>query len=247
MIKTNSVWENHCLFALANIGDVNLFENWMCKKNLNINTQDQDGDTALHWAVKGEHKDLVVLLLKKGALLSLNKKKRTALQEAYDNKKKISTEIAREITKYVIQKNSVKNIIQIKNINKIDKEEEQKLKLLINDFLKHLRKNYLDRNIFMRFSAKHNERAKALIIAVRRCSSVNEFKDLLNNQLNLFNNAPRRSLPKGLIADRWSKIIKNKPISANKSQFYKTLNIFVVDKFSNNYVNNGSVKNVFYS
>lgn len=40
------------------------------------------------------------------------------------------------ITKYVIQKNSVKNIIQIKNLNKIDKKEEQKLKLLINDFLK---------------------------------------------------------------------------------------------------------------
>lgn len=40
MIKINFVWENYCLFVLVNIGDVNLFENWMCKKNLNINIQD---------------------------------------------------------------------------------------------------------------------------------------------------------------------------------------------------------------
>ena len=249
MINTNSVWDNHCLFALANIGDVNLFEYWMTVKNLNIDAQDHNGDTPLHWAAKGGHKDLVVMLLRKGALLSLNKKKQTALQEAYDDKKKIpreiSIEIAREITKHVIQKNSMKNI-QIKNLNKIDTEEEQKLKLLINDFLKYLRKNYLDRNIFMRFSAKHNERARALIIAVRRCNSVNEFKNLLNNQLNLFNNVPKQSLSKGLIAERWSEIIKNKPINVNRSQFYKTLNIFVIDKFSNNYVNNRDVRNVLY-
>ncbi|MEN9916484.1 MAG: hypothetical protein RLY40_416 [Pseudomonadota bacterium] len=185
--------ENDCLFALAKIGDV-IFEYWVNKKNIkNINVQDQDGDTFLHLAARGGRKDLAVLLLSKGALLSLNKKKRSALQEAYDNKK---TKVAREITKYVIQKNSayitnfmiqknsVKNLIRAQSSNTVNTKEPQSLKLLINDFIRHLRKSYLDRSIFRRFSAKHNERARALTIAARRCNSVNEFKDLLNNQLN---------------------------------------------------------------
>jgi hypothetical protein len=44
-------------------------------------------------------------------------------------------------------------------------------------------------------------------------------------------------LPKGLIAERWSEIIKNKPMNVNKSQFYKTLNIFVTERFGNNNIN----------
>lgn len=240
MLKSNLNWENNCLFALANIGDVNLFEYWLDKQKLNIDAQDQDGDTPLHFAARGGHKDLSVMLLRKGALLSLNKKKRTALQDAYDSKK---TKIAKEITKYVIQTNSVKNIVQIQNLNKkVDTEQEQKLKLLINDFIKCLRKNYVDKNIFIRFPAKHNERAKALIVAVRRCSSVSEFKDLLNNQLNLFKNTLTRPLPKEIIDRRWSEVIKNKPLNVNKSLFYKTLNTFVTERLSNN-IDNRSFRN----
>ncbi|HEY2567303.1 MAG TPA: ankyrin repeat domain-containing protein [Candidatus Aquirickettsiella sp.] len=241
MPKSNLNWENNCLFTLANIGDVNLFEYWLDKSKLNIDAQDQGGDTPLHFAARGGHKDLTVMLLRKGALLSLNKKKRTALQDAYDSKK---TMIVREITKYVIQKNSVKNIVQIQNLNKkVDMKEEQKLKLLINDFIKCLRKNYVDRNIFIRFPAKHNERAKALIIAARRCSSVSEFKDLLNNQLNLFKNTPTRSLSKEIIDRRWSEVIKNKPLNVNKSLFYKTLNTFVTERLYKN-VDNRNFRNI---
>jgi|GEM_PF-1517139 hypothetical protein len=241
MLKSNLNWENNCLFAFANIGDVNLFEYWLDKQKLNIDAQDEEGDTPLHFAARGGHKDLTVMLLRKGALLSLNKKKRTALQDAYDSKK---TKIAREITKYVIQKDSVKNIVQIQNLNKkVDMGKEQELKLLINDFIKCLRKNYVDRNIFIRCRAKHNARAKALIVAALRCSSVSEFKGLLDNQRNLFENTPTRSLFKEIIDRRWSEVLKNKPSNVKKSLFYNTLNTFVVERLSNN-VDNRSFRNI---
>jgi Ankyrin repeats (3 copies) len=244
MSKFNFNWENNCLFVLANIGDVNLFEYWLDKKKLNIDAQDEDGDTSLHYAVRGGHIDLVIELLKRGAIMSQNKKKRTPLQDAYAFNQ---TKVTKEITKCVIQRNSIKNVVQIPLLNKIDNREQQRLNLLVNDFIKCLRKNYLDRNIFIRFPAKHNERAKALIVAVRRCSSLQEFKDLLNNQLNLFKNIPTQPLSKGIINKRWSEVIKNKPLDVNKSQFYKTLNTFVAERLCNNNVNNRrSFKNALH-
>ncbi len=211
------------------------------KKGLDVNIQDEKGDTLLHYATRRGNVSLIKHLFKHGAKIILNKKNRSPLLDAYANGE---TEIANDITKFVIQKNSIKNLISNQNIKKVDTNEQHKLKLFVNDLIKHLRKNYLDRNIPMRFSAKHNERARSLIIAARRCNTLNEFNELLNNQLSLFNNAPKRSLPNGLIAERWSEVIKNKPINVNKSQFYKTLNIFVIDKFSNNKVNNGNVRDV---
>jgi hypothetical protein len=40
MLKSNLNWENNCLFALASIGDTNLFEYWLDKQKLNIDAQD---------------------------------------------------------------------------------------------------------------------------------------------------------------------------------------------------------------
>ena len=240
---SNLDWENSCLFASADIGDVNLFEYWLHKKKLNIDAQDEDGDTPLHHAARRGHIDLVIRLLKRGAVISSNKKKHTALLDAYTNN---HTKIATEITKFIIQRNSVKNIVQIQNCNKVDTREQQRLNLLVNDFIKCLRKNYLDRNIFIRLPAKHTERAKALIVAARRCGSIKEFKGLLNNQLNLFKSTPARPLSKWIIDKRWSEVIKNKPLNVNKSQFYKTLNTFVIERFSNNTVNSRSIRSAFH-
>lgn len=244
MDKSNLDWESSCLFALANIGDINLFEYWLDKKKLNIDVQDEDGDTPLHYAVRGGHIDVIIVLLKKGAVISANKKKQSALQEAYALSQ---IKAAKLITEFVTQRNSVENIVKIQNFNK-DNQEQQRLNLLVTDFINYVRKNYLDRNIFIRFPAKHNERAKALIVAARRCNSMKEFQDLLNNQLNLFKGVPAPSLSKELIDKRWSKVIKNKPFNLNKSQFYKTLNTFVAKNFCNNNENNRirSIRNAFY-
>lgn len=241
MSKFNQNWENNYLFVLANIGDVNLFEYWRNKKKLNIDVQDEDGDTPLHYAARGGHRDLVIELLKRGAMIIQNKKKRTALQDAYVfNQAKVT----KEITKFVIQRNSIKNIAQTPFLNKIGTREQQRLNLLIYDFVKCIRKNYLDRNIFIRFPAKHNERAKALIVAARRCSSINEFKALLNNQLNLFKNTQKYPVSKEIIDKRWSEMIKNKPLNVNKSQFYKTLNTYVKERFYNNTMDKSSFRNI---
>lgn len=242
MSKFNLNWENNCLFVLANIGDANLFEYWLDKKKLNIDAQDEDGDTPLHYAVRGGHIELVIELLKRNAVISLNKKKRTALQDAYALNQ---IKITKEITKFVIQRNSIKNIVPIQGFKK-DIHEHQRLKLLVDDFINCLRKNYLDRNIFIRFPAKHNERAKALIAAALRCKSIKDFQDLLNNQLNLFKSTPKQPLPKRIIEERWSKCIRNKPLNVNNSQFYKTLNTFVAERFCNNNVINRSVKSALY-
>ena len=227
MPKSNLNWENNCLFALANIGDVNLFKYWLDKQKLNIDAQDEEGDTPLHYAVRGGHIDLVMYLLEKGAIISWNENRQSPLQLAYKlNQPKISYEITQSI---------------IKGKNAID--ESQKLDFFINNFIKLLIKNYLNRSIFIRFSAKHNERAKALIVAVRLCSSVNEFKDLLNNQLNLFKNTPTPPLSNEIIDKRWSEVIKNKPLNVNKSQFYNTLNTFVTKRLYNN-IDNKSFRNI---
>ena len=174
MNKTNLNWEKSCVFILANLGDVNLFKYWVNNKKLNIDIQDENGDTALHYAVKGGHIDLVMYLLEKGAIISWNENRQSPLQLAYKfNQPKIVNEITQSIIKG-------KNVI----------DESQKLDLFINNFIKFLKKNYLNRSIFIRFPARHTQRAEALINAVKKCQLIQEFKDLLNNQLNLFKNIP---------------------------------------------------------
>lgn len=218
MDKSNLNWENSRLFVLASLGDVNLFEYWIKNKNLNIDAQDEDGDTTLHYAVRGGHVGLVIFLLKKKVVIRCNKNQQSPLQLAYKFKQ---FKIAYEITQSIV-----------KGENQTDRFECQKLNLHVNDFIKHLNKNYLQRNIFLRFPAKHTERARALIVAVQKCGSMKQFRDLLNNQLNLFKNTPVQPLPKRIIDGRWSKIIKNKPLDVNKSQFYKTVNTFVLERLS---------------
>lgn len=238
MPKSNLDWGSSCLFALADIGDVNLFEYWVEKKKLNIDVQDEDGDTLLHHAVRGGHTDLVIELLKRGTVISPNKKKRTALLDAYAFNQ---TKIASEITKFVMQKNSVKNI-QIQKSIKVDNQEQQKLEPLVNDFIQCLRKNYLARNIF-RFPARHTRRANALISAARFCNSIKEFKDLLNNQLNLCKGSPPNPISEHIFDKRWSKVMQNKYKNPNSSLFYKTIYTFVAERLSNNNISN---KNAFH-
>lgn len=235
MGESNPDWENSCLFALASLGDVNLFKHWLDKK-INIDVEDEDGDTALHYAVRGGHIDIVIALLEAGAVISSNKKKRTALLDAYAFNQ---TKIANEITKVVIQRNSVKNLLQFQKSTKIDNPEQ-----LVNNFIKYLRKKYLDRNIFTRFPAKHTRRANALITAARECISKKKFKEfdeLLNNQLNLFKGVPANPISESIIHKRWSEELKNKPKDPKQSLFYKTLNTFV--NIPSN-LNNGSVRSV---
>lgn len=74
MQKENSNWEIGCLFVLANLGDVQLLEYWLGKKKLNINLQDEDGNTALHYAVRGNHINLIIFLLQNKAVISWNKR-----------------------------------------------------------------------------------------------------------------------------------------------------------------------------
>ncbi len=229
MGKSNLDWGSSCLFVVADIGDVDLFDYW-ANKGLNIDIQDEDGDTPLHYAARRGHIDLVNELLKRGALIRSNKKKRTALQDAYAFNQ---LEVAKEITKSITQKNSVKNILQFQKSTRTVNQEKNNSDQFVNDFIRYLQKNYLDRNIFVRFPAKHNRRANALIIAARRCNSIKEFKNLIvNNQLNLFKGVPASPISKSVIDKRWSEVIKNKPLNVNKSQFYKTINNFVIERFS---------------
>ena len=225
MQKENSNWEIGCLFVLANLGDFQLLEYWLGKKKLNINLQDEDGNTALHYAVRGNHINLIIFLLQNKAVISWNKEKQSPLQLAYNLKQH---QAVREITKSIIEGN-----------NAID--EDQKLDLYINDFITYLKKNYLDRNIFYRVPAKHIKRANALISAAKNCYSMKEFRDLLNNQLNLFKNIALPTLPKRILEERWSKVIKNRPSNVNNSHFYKTVNSFVVDRLSKKITNKNPV------
>lgn len=239
----DSITDEECsrknaLFFAAKQGRTDII-NFLLRKGLHIDIQDEEGDTLLHCAIRRRDIVLINYLLKQGAKIILNKKNRSALLDAYTDGE---FEIAQCITKFVIQKNSIKNIIKVQNFNKINAQEQPRLNHIVGDFIKHLRKNYLDRNIFIRFPAKHNERAKALIVAARRCSSVSEFKDLLNNQINLFKNTLTRPLPKEIIDRRWSDGIKNKPLNVNKSLFYKTLNTFVTERLYNN-IDNRSFRN----
>lgn len=227
--KDNDTWKKDVLFNLASLGDVALFDYWLSKKKLNIDIQDEDGDTALHYAAKRGNIDLITFLLKKGAIISLNKKRRTALLDAYTHNQ---TKIAKEITKFVIQRNTVRNIVQVQGLSKTDVQEQLKTNQLINDCIRDIKKNYLARNIFSRFMARHNERARALILALPRCRSIKEVNELINNQCNLLKGVPAKVLSNNLLSKRWSAEIKNKPKNIDKSCFYKTLNSLVVDRLS---------------
>ena len=242
MPKSNLDWGSSCLFASADIGDVNLFEYWLDKKKLNIDIQDEDGDTPLHHAASRGHVDLVIEMLKRGAVISLNKKKHTALQDAYALN---HIKVAKEITKFIAQRNSVKNVLQFQKFIKLENQEQQKLESLVNDFIQYMRKNYLARNIF-RFPAKHTRRANALIIAARYCVSIKEFKDLLNNQLNLCKGNRPNPISEHIFDKRWSKVMENKYKDPNKSLFYKTISTFVADRLANNNVNNIGVSSGFH-
>ena len=51
----------------------------------------------------------------------------------------------REIIKFTIQRNSIKNILQEQNYRKLDQREQQRTNQLINDCIKHIKKSYLNR------------------------------------------------------------------------------------------------------
>ena len=109
--KTEDAWTKRALFTLASLGDVALFHYWLSKerhKGLDFNVQDEDGDTALHYAARRGHIPLITYLLKRQAAISLNKKGRTALLEAYTSNE---SGAVREIIKFTIQRNSIKNIL----------------------------------------------------------------------------------------------------------------------------------------
>lgn len=248
---SNLDWEDSSLFTLVSIGDVNLFKYWLDKKKRNINVKDENEDTPLHYAVRGGHIDIVIALLEKGAVISSNKKKQNPLDEAYallleentvisSNERKQNTfkkvyasdyiKAAKEITKFIVKGNLV-----------IIDEEQRLLISLVNAFIEFLKKNYLDRNVLIRFPAKHTRRANALITAAERCISekkISNFNELLNNQLNLLKGVSAKNIPENIIDKRWSERIRNKPKDPNSSLFYKTINTFVTERFSNIVVNN---------
>ncbi len=224
--KTKDEWTNHALFTLASLGDVTLFHYWL-NKGLDLDAQDEDGDTALHYAARRGHIPLITYLLKRQAVISCNKKGRTALLEAYTFEK---SDAVREIIKFTVQRNSIKNILQDQRNRKLDAREQERANQLINDCIKHIKKSYLNRCILSRFLAKHNERAAALIVALRYCRSVKEVKELINNQCNLFKGLPTRRISGGLLAQRWSVEIRNKPRNVDKSCFYKTLKTLPIER-----------------
>ena len=233
--KTEDDWKKRVLFILASLGDVALFEYWLSKERnegLDFNVQDEDGDTALHYAARRGHIPLITYLLERQAVISLNKKSRTALLEAYTSNE---SGAVREIIKFTIQRNSMKNILQEKNYRKLDQREQQRTNQLINDCIKHIKKSYLNRCISSRLLAKHNERAMALIVALRYCRSVKEVKKLINNQCNLFQGLATKPISRDLLDGRWSVRIKNKPKNLDKSCFYKTLTTLPVDSLPKSY------------
>ena len=230
--KTEDAWTKRALFTLASLGDVALFHYWLSKerhKGLDFNVQDEDGDTALHYAARRGHIPLITYLLKRQAAISLNKKGRTALLEAYTSNE---SGAVREIIKFTIQRNSIKNILQEQNYRKLDQREQQRTNQLINDCIKHIKKSYLNRCILSRLLAKHNERAMALIVALRYCRSVKEVKKLINNQCNLLKGLATKRISVDLLDGRWSANIKNKPRNVDKSCFYKTLKTLPVESLS---------------
>lgn len=214
--------QKYALFQAAEFGDINLVR-YLLDKGLDIDGQDEEGDTLLHHSAKWGHSKLVTYLLRRQAsAVIMNKKGRTALLEAYANN---NVDIVRKITRNVVERNSIKLLGHSFQYKKNNHEEKVKLNNFINECKKQIRENYLNRSILIRLMARHNERAKALIQALIRCASMKEARGLIKNQCDLFEKGEATSLiPSSLLASRWSEKIKNKPKNVIKSSFYKILN-----------------------
>lgn len=210
--------KKYALFYAAYLGKEKTIK-YLLGEGVDIDTQDEGGDTTLHYAARKGHNHIITYLLEHRAKISLNKRNRTALLDAYANNRRETVKI---ITKFSLERNSVKSLLQTK-LRKVDIEEQQETKQFLNDCKKHIKKNYLNRSVLSRILARHNERALALIIALGRCSSIKEAKELITNQCNLLKGIPSRPIAEYLLQQRWSKQIKNKPNKVEKSSFYKML------------------------
>ncbi len=211
--------KKYAFFFAVDQGRVDII-NFLLKKGVDIDAQDEDGNTALHYAVVRGNNFLINYLLERNAKIILNKKSRTPLLDAYSNNQSYAVSI---ITKFSLERNSWVNF---------ENDKFKKLKIdettshFINDCKNHVRKNYLDRNLLNRIFAKHNKRGLALINALNRCKSVSEVYELTNNQTNLLKGILTRSISKYLLPKRWSKEIKNRPKDIENSSFYKMLKTF---------------------
>ncbi|MFZ0219195.1 MAG: ankyrin repeat domain-containing protein [Candidatus Aquirickettsiella sp.] len=211
--------KKYALFFAADLGFINII-NFLLKEGVDIDAQDEGGDTALHFAARRGHTLLITYLLERRAKISLNKKNRTPLLDAYANSQ---SESARIITKFCLKRNSLRNFEHYE-FKKVESKEQIGIKKFINDCKKHIKKTYLNRNLFNRILARHNQRALALIIALDRCNSIKEAKELINNQCNLLKKGiSSTSISEYLLDKRWSKEIKNRPKNVDKSSFYKML------------------------
>ncbi|MES2141839.1 MAG: ankyrin repeat domain-containing protein [Pseudomonadota bacterium] len=205
------------LFQAAEFGHINLID-YLLNKGMNIDEQDEEGDTLLHHAAKWGHSTLVCYLLRHQANAFIkNKKDRTALLEAYAGHHYV---IAKKITLVIVAKNAVNSLHSRKS-----GQTQEKFDKFINECKEHISKNYLNRGIFSRFMARHTERAKVLRQALDRCTSAQEARGLIKNQRNLFEKGKTIvPISSELLDNRWATQLKNKPNNLSKSSFYKILN-----------------------
>jgi hypothetical protein len=208
------------LFQAAMFGNTKLLLS-LLDKGLEVNCQDEEGDTLLHHAARWGHSELVDYLLVRHVSVSIkNKKGRTALLEAYTNNQ---PNIAKKITRHIAERYSAKLLGQTLQSKKLDQKQEN-LDNFINECKEHIQKNYLNRDVFSQLLARHNGRAKAVVQALGRCASIKEVKGLIKNQCDLFEKGKASvPIPANLLASRWSLELKNKPSNVIKSSFYKVL------------------------
>jgi hypothetical protein len=216
-------WKNgeaySSLFKSAEWGDIHLIDH-LLNKGLHIDSQDEEGNTLLHHAVKNGHETLISYLLSRRASVFIkNKKGYTALLEAYIRADQNSI---RKITAHAVENTSIKSLTQAYP-KKTDPYEQAKIINFVKDCKEHIRKHYINKSVFNRFLARHNERAKALIQAFDKCLSIKEGRSLIKNQRSLFEKKPIHHLAPDLLADRWAFYLKNKPNKPNKSNFYRML------------------------
>ncbi len=167
------------------------------------------------------HNRLVTCLLRRQASVFIkNRKGYTVTLEAYANNQGF---LATQLTRLAIEKKSIKSVSQSFSSKKTDPKKE-KLYNLISGCKEHIKRNYLNRGIFSRLMARHNERAKALIQALWFCASIKDVKGLIKNQCDLFEKGKSSQIiHPDLLAGRWSAKIKNKPSNVINSSFYKVL------------------------
>ncbi len=154
--------------------------------------------------------------------------------EAYENN---HSEIVKKITENSLEKCSINSVVtQSFHAEKVDSRYQ--VDRFISECKKHIRKEYLNKGIFNRLLARHNERAKALIQALGRCTSIKEAKGLIKNQCDLFEKGAANSVSSHLLASRWSENLKNKPGNISKSSFYRVLKTMPGQKLSTGPVQN---------